>query len=87
MATGGGRQHWMAYEATLGGMADAGTRVRERCPRCNTWIDVNVSLLLCEHGPDFSLVDHHPECDRCGGPVNFHASAGPSTPFRPLVTS
>lgn len=84
MGTRTGRMNWMAWQATLGGMADHQTRVRQRCPKCETWEPVDVADWLAYYGPDFTLVDYHPECDRCGGPLNFHASAGSATPFRPL---
>lgn len=78
--------HFMAWQATLGGMIDAGTRVRQRCPKCNTWDEVLVWDWLAYYGPDFSLVDYHPPCDLCDGPMNFHASPGSATPYRPLFT-
>ncbi len=79
-----GRTYWLAWQATLGGMADHGTRVRQRCDACAENTDIDVSEMLAFHGPDHSLVNFHPDCDRCGAPTNFYASPGKATPYLPL---
>ncbi len=84
MGTRKGPIYWMTWQKTLGGMADAGVRVRQRCEACDVSADIDVGEWLAFYGPDHSLVNFRPPCDTCGVPTWFSASPGPSTPFRPL---
>lgn len=74
----------LAWQATLGGLVEAGARLRQRCAPCDTWEEIDPVEAFCLHGPDFSLWDYAEACDRCGGPTTFHASPGHGTPFLPL---
>lgn len=76
----------MAWQATLGGMVEAGVRVRQRCGPCGLWEEVDVMDLFLTWGPDHSLWDSFPPCAVCGEPTTFFTSPGPGTPFLPLVT-
>lgn len=77
---------FMEWQATLEGMLKHGAIVARRCVPCETWEIVPALDLAADYGLEASLIDFHPPCERCSGPVNFHASPGEGTPFRPLLS-
>jgi hypothetical protein len=78
----------MEWHSTLAGMLKHGAVARAMCP-CGHWWDWPVEDLITELGSDrASLWDRHPPCElpTCEGAVLFHASAGPGTASRPMIS-
>lgn len=79
----------MDWMSTLDRMKAHGTCVRALCQNkaCLHYWDWPVDDLIAQIGSDKASVwDRHPPCEKCGADVLFHASAGPSTPSRPLIS-
>jgi hypothetical protein len=81
--------HVLEWQSDLAGMKKHGTRIRASCQTCGHWWDLDVDEMIRELGSDkASLWDRSPPCEieACGGIATCHASPGPGTPTRPLVS-
>lgn len=74
---------WSKSDLTIGGMLDAGTRIRAICTEC-TSRDVDLAQLIAIKGRDYCLINRRCRCPitpGCGGRVRFYYLCGV---YRPL---
>ncbi|MDB5447632.1 MAG: hypothetical protein JWQ97_2949 [Phenylobacterium sp.] len=77
----------LAWMATLGQMKAYGTILERMCSDgCTFHERQDLDVLIAQLGPDKSLVDERPPCPACDRRNHFAVSAGPGTPFRPLLS-
>ena len=77
----------MRWQSTLGAMKEAAARVRLLGCGCGFYGDADLDhFIRLLGGPEMTLWDCRPPCPLCGDLMHFMASAGPGTPFRPLIS-
>lgn len=81
------RRGVMAWQSSLAEMRAHGTLLLTGCGTASHDLRPDVEALIAQMGPDASLWGRTPPCARCGRLMHYMASAGPATPFRPLLES
>lgn len=78
----------LAWTDTIGAMLDYGPdlQLKARCGHCDTWPSVDLMEWAQAYGADFTFWDWIEPCERCGRPLTFLCSPGPTTPLLPMWT-
>lgn len=80
------RRYPLAWQASLGGLHDAGAVVHASCSTCGLFTPADLARMIKAKGRDFTLWDQSTPCRApgCRGRVFFHARLSEGTPSRPL---